>query len=222
MRIPSTPEAEAFVGLRFIDRPGASATSPLVVLVHGRAGTREVMWSFDRCIPKSASIVAFEAFLPDRVGGFSWWDFEAPGSKREAIAAAAKTLSCALERFIEFEGLAPSSIVALGFSQGAVLLSSAMLSGDVSLVGLGILAGLVPQPEGPTHILGRPQVFVAHGTEDSVITIERARQSAAFLRDLGLDVTLVEDEVGHKVGIQGTRALKNWLFTLLGEPLTSP
>ena len=163
MRAPSTPEAEEYVGLRFVDRPGVSARAPLVVFVHGRAGNRDVMWSFERAVPSSAAIVAFEAFLPDKVGGFSWWDFEAPGSKREAIRTAAKRLSFALERFIDLEGLEPSHIVALGFSQGAVLLSSAMLAGDLSLSGLGLLAGLVPTPEGETHVLGSPKVFVAHG-----------------------------------------------------------
>ena len=50
-------------------------------------------------------------------------------------------------------------------------------------------------------------------------SIERARQSAALFGGLGLDVTLVEDDVGHKVGVEGTRALKTWLFGVLGEAL---
>ena len=88
MRIQSTTAAEEYVGLSFINRPGASARSPLVVLVHGRAGSREVMWSFDRCIPKGAAVVAFQGFLADPIGGFSWWDLEGSGSKRDAIRAA--------------------------------------------------------------------------------------------------------------------------------------
>lgn len=217
MRAPSTPEAEEYVGLKFVDRPGASARSPLVVLVHGRAGNRDVMWSFERAIPPGAAVVAFEAFLPDPVGGYSWWDFLAPGSKREAIASAAKRLSFAVERFIDLEGLEPSQVVALGFSQGAVLLSSAVLSGDLNLAGLGLLAGLVPTPHEPPQILGSPKVFVAHGTKDDVIEVARARQGVELLRKLGLEVTYVEDEVGHKVGIEGTRALKSWMYGVLGE-----
>lgn len=217
MRAPSTPEAEEFVGLKFVDRPGASSRSPLVVLVHGRAGNREVMWSFERAVPPEAAIVAFEGFLPDPLGGFSWWDFQAPGSKRAAITSAAKRLSFALERFIELEGLEPSRTVGLGFSQGAVLLSDAVLSGELSLSGLGLLAGLVPTPEVKPHIAGAPpKVFVAHGTKDEVITIARARQGVDLLRSLGLDVTYVEDDVAHKVGIEGTRALKAWLSGVLG------
>ena len=219
MRIPSTTAAEEYVGLSFINRPGSSARSPLVVLVHGRAGSREVMWSFDRCIPKGAAVVAFQGFLADPIGGFSWWDLEGSGSKRDAISAASKRLSFALERFVELEGLEPSCTVALGFSQGAVLLACALLFGDVALNGLGLLAGFAPKPDGAVAVRGSPKVLIAHGTKDEVISIERARQSAALFGGLGLDVTLVEDEVGHKVGVEGTRALKAWLFGVLGEAL---
>lgn len=216
MRLPSTPAAEEHVGLRFLSRPGAHARAPLVVFVHGRAGNREVMWSFERAVPTAAAVVAFEAFLPDPLGGFSWWDFEAPGSKREAIRSASKRLSFALERFVDLEGLEPSHTVALGFSQGAVLLSDAMLAGEVALDGLGLLAGLVPTPEEKPHVIGHPRVLVAHGVSDEVIRVERARQGVELLRSLGLDVTYVEDAVGHKVGIEGTRALKAWLHEVLG------
>lgn len=218
MRIPSTPAAEEHVGLSFVNRPGASARSPLVALVHGRAGNREVMWSFDRCIPKGVAVVSFQAHLPDPIGGFSWWDFEGTESKREAISAASKRVSYALERFIDLEGLAPSGTVALGFSQGAVLLASGVLLGDLALDGLGLLAGFAPRPDGPAVLRGHPKVFIAHGTKDEVISIERARHSASLFRGLGLDVTVAEDDVGHKVGIEGTRALKTWLFGVLGEP----
>ncbi len=175
------------------------------------------MWSFERCVPHGAGIVAFEGFLPDAIGGFSWWDMTAEGPKRGAIAAAASRVSFALERFIDLQGLAPSRIVALGFSQGGVLLSSAVLAGELEVAGLGVLAGLVPKADGGPRVRGCPKVFMAHGTKDEVIPIERARHGAETLRALSLDVCLVEDDVGHKVGIEGTRALKAWLHAVLED-----
>ncbi len=58
---------------------------------------------------------------------------------------------------------------------------------------------------------------MAHGTRDEVISIERARRGAKLLENLGLPVTQVEDDVGHKIGVQGTRALRNWLHELIGQ-----
>jgi len=43
-------------------------------------------------------------------------------------------------------------------------------------------------------------VFVAHGTADKLVSVERARESVAILEKSGARVTFCEAEVGHKVG----------------------
>ena len=211
MRHLSTPEQEEFVGLRFLYRAGARRDSPLVVLVHGRAGTGEVIWTFERCVPAEAAVVSLQAFLSDRLGGFSWWDMESVEDRSAAIGRAAQRVAFAIERIIELLDLAPTKVFAVGFSQGAVLLSTAVLAGEVRFDGLALLAGFVPKPQGGATVLGVPEVFIAHGAQDEVVRVERARSGVEYLRGLGLPVTYVEDDVGHKVGIQGTREFKRWM-----------
>ncbi len=211
MRHSSTSEQEHFVGLKFLYRAGSHRDSPLVVLVHGRAGTREVIWTFERSIPAAAHVVSFQAFSADRLGGFSWWDMESTEDRALAIGRATDKVSFAIERVVELFELSPRKFYAIGFSQGAVLLSTAVLTGAIGLDGLALLAGFVPKVEGEVQILKPLEVFVAHGVQDEVVRIDRARSGVEYLRDLGLSVTYVEDEVGHKVGIQGTRALREWL-----------
>ena len=215
MRQQSTQEEEEFVGLRFIHRVGTDRSGPLVILVHGRAGDAQVMWAFDRVIPSQATVVSLEAFLEDPLGGFSWWYMESTEPVRPAIVRARDRLCYAIERYIELENIRPSKRVALGFSQGAVLLSAALLTGKLPLEGLGILAGVVYEGEEPPGIKGHTRVLIAHGTQDEVLMVDRARVGAERLRALGLDVTYVEEDVGHKVGVQGTRALKEWLAEIV-------
>jgi phospholipase/carboxylesterase len=216
MRHTSTPEEEEFVGLKFLYRPGASRGSPLLVLVHGRAGAREVIWPFERSAPEGVAVVSFQAFLPDPLGGFSWWDIASREDRTEAIASAGKRVAFAIERIVELYDSEPSRLCVVGFSQGSALLSFAVLSGNLRVDGLGILAGFVARPRTPTALLGSPAVLIAHGSEDEVVDVEKARAGARFLEGLGLAVTYVEDQVGHKVGIQGTRALKTWFASVLG------
>lgn len=211
MRHSSTSEEDLFVGLKFLYRAGAHRDSPLVVLVHGRAGTREVIWTFERSVPASAAVVSFQAFLPDPLGGFSWWDMESIEDRALAIRRAAGKVSFAVERFTELFELTPRKLYGIGFSQGSVLLSAAILTGALRLDGLAILAGFVPKPDDSVRLLGLPDVFLAHGTQDEVVRVDRARSAVEYLRSLRLSVTYVEDDVGHKVGVQGTRALKEWL-----------
>ena len=76
-----------------------------------------------------------------------------------------------------------------------------------------MLAGFFPSgleelvPNRPLE--GRP-FFVAHGTKDETVTIDRARSSIAWLEQAGAQVTYCEDDVGHKVGVRCLTALKEF------------
>ncbi len=212
MRESSDSTQEEFVGLTFIHRLCGDPSAPLIVLVHGRAGTAQVMWAFDRTLPERANVVSFQAFLPDALGGFSWWDMTSDKPLEPAIMVARDRFHFALERYVELFSLHPSKVVAAGFSQGSVLLSAAMLTGVVRLDGLAILAGFVSKVGEPRLMQGTPEVFVAHGTVDEVLPVEKARKGVERLRSYGLQVTYLEEEgVGHKLGIQGMRGLKEWM-----------
>ena len=78
---------------------------------------------------------------------------------------------------------------------------------------IGILAGFVPA--GLEELISqRPledkRFFVAHGTKDETVPIERARASIETLEQAGANVTYCEDEVGHKVSVTCLRALKKF------------
>ena len=217
MRVQSDAIEEEFVGLTFIHRLCGDPTAPLIVLVHGRAGSAQVMWAFDRTLPERANVVSFQAFLPDALGGFSWWDMTSDQPLEPAIMLARDRFHFALDRYLELFSLQPSKVFAAGFSQGSVLLSAAMLTGIIRLDGLGVLAGFVSNVGEQRLIQGNPDIFVAHGTADEVLSVEKAREGVERLRSYGLPVTYVEEEgVGHKLGIQGMRALKEWFAGVAG------
>ncbi|MBX7144723.1 MAG: hypothetical protein K1X79_09755 [Oligoflexia bacterium] len=189
-------------------------SAPLIVLVHGRAGTYDVMWTFRRCLPEQATIVAPQAHLFDEFGGYSWWNVESPGSPMEKAAEAVGRLDQFILKFSDYYKLQPRKILALGFSQGAGLLSVLLQQSRQRFCGVGLLAGFVL----PTELGGQgelPPVFIAHGLADDILPISKARQGAQHLQGLGFPVSMVEDDVGHKVGTAGMRALKEWVQKLL-------
>ena len=214
MRQESSGSDQEFVGLKFLYRPGATSSAPLIVLVHGRGGNVQVMWSFERSFPADAAVVSFEATLPHKeVGGKSWWDLGAsePASSEDVLSAVQR-VSYGVSAFLQLYGLSPSATVFLGFSQGAALISAGLLSGVLHGDCFGLLCGFVPRfLFNSPAIEGTPKIFIAHGSLDQTVSVDRARQGAQFLRDHGLRVTYIEEEVGHKLGIHCTRALKTWL-----------
>jgi phospholipase/carboxylesterase len=169
------------------------------------------MWTFERVVPPSWHIVSFQAFEPDPIGGWSWWQMTENGGRRPVIHQAARRLAHAIRSFCELREITPARRIGIGFSQGGVLVSTGALEGLLDFDAVGVLAGFIVIPAEPALMNRNLKVFVAHGTEDDVIRIDRARTGVEALEALGMSVEYVEEPVKHKVGIQGTRGLGAWL-----------
>lgn len=195
-------------GLLHKTRLAAPSDAPLFLLVHGRAGHRGVMWSFSNCLPVAANVLTPEAFLPDpNDGGCSWW--LSGDATAASVGRARDTLSRFLDASLDHYSLRPQHIVAVGFSQGAALLSVLVQESPQRLAGAALLAGMViDRPPPSTAPVTR--IFMAHGTRDPVIAIDVARSGAARLVAHGYDVAFHEDDVKHKIGKTGMRELKAW------------
>lgn len=194
--------------------------APLVLLVHGRAGTLDVMWTFRRCLPEGCNIIAPQALLADSIGGYSWWSMTNPSDKvalEKGVELAYDKLKLFISSSIQFYNLQPSKILALGFSQGGVLLSAYLQKQPQFFAGVALLASFVSRLKAVDYerIIAIPEqsktrIFMAHGVEDQTVTIEAAYKGRDHLKSLGFEVAFVEDPVGHKVGRQGMRALTAW------------
>ncbi len=173
-----------------------------------------VMSPFKRSLPPGTGILMPEAPERDPIGGFSWWQVEQHADYSAGIATVADSLSEFIDQAIARYELTPSYVLALGFSQGGALLSVLMQRQPERFRKVGLLASfVVKQPNVTFQTAVRPQVFIAHGTEDQIVSIAKARKGAEYLESLNFNVRMVEDPVGHKVGSLGMQALKEWLQT---------
>jgi len=173
------------------------------------------MWTFLRVIPADWNVIAVQAPIADPIGGFSWWPINNQDAPASAINQAAEVLSQFIDQAPDHYRLTPSFLVALGFSQGAGVLSVLLFRQMNRFKGLALLAGFIIPPEAePQSIENKTKIFIGHGTADETIALNQAEWGRDFLKSRHFDVTFVTDEVGHKVGASTTRALKEWLLTL--------
>jgi predicted esterase len=191
--------------------PVSRVALPLYLLVHGRAGNVDVMWTFRRSLPQQAIVVSVQAPEPDAIGGFSWWNVEGEIT-REMIHQGVRKLRHFIDELYEMLGF-HKPFAALGFSQGSGALSVLMQQEPALFEKVGILAGFVIKEHEENALLKsfvKPSVLIVHGTEDKIVPISRAEDGKRFLEERNVPVELVTDPVGHKVGSLGMRAIKDF------------
>ena len=189
----------------------------VLLLIHGWTGDENSMWVFARDLPTRFWIVAPRAPHTTEPSGYSWRpphasDFGRPSL--EQLRPTAEALVRLIDAYQLSAGIEANVFDVMGFSQGGAMSNLLAFLYPERIRKAGILAGFVPsgldELVSTRPLEGKP-FFVAHGTKDEMVPIDRARSSIEILEQAGAQVTYCEDEVGHKVSLTCLRALKDFL-----------
>jgi phospholipase/carboxylesterase len=199
-------------------RESTHSSPRLLLLIHGLTGDENSMWVFVRDFPAQYWIIAPRAPHPSKLeqGGFSWRPPQHENLNQvslDLLRSSTEILIRLVDEYSASTGLQASTFDVLGFSQGAGICNALAYLYPQRIQKVGILAGFVPSGlEGlvSQHPLEGKPYFVAHGTKDESVTIDRARASIKMLERAGAKITYCEDEVGHKVSVNCLRALKKF------------
>jgi len=102
-------------------------------------------------------------------------------------------------------------VVAVGFSNGANIAGSLLLSYPDLLAGAVLLRPMVPfVPESAPDLSG-VQVFVGSGTADPLVEVEETERWVTMLRDAGAEVELYWHSGGHGLGQDDVEQAQRWL-----------
>ncbi len=200
-------------------RPSQSESPRLLVLLHGWTGDENSMWVFTRGLSPDYWMMAPRAphALRAEPGGFSWRPPQPLTDGRpslEMLLPAAEALINLIDEYSASVKLNALQFDLIGFSQGAALVNLIGMLYPHRIRKMGVLAGFVPS--GLEELIAKKalagkNIFVAHGTQDQLVPIDRARASIKLLEQAGAQVTYCEDEVGHKLSANCLRALEAYL-----------
>jgi phospholipase/carboxylesterase len=197
-----------------------------MLLIHGLTGDENSMWIFARNLSAEYWMIAPRAPHTSQMaqGGYSWRPPAGGAEDRpnlEQLHASAQALIRLVDGYAASAGFEAGVFDVMGFSQGAAMSSLLAFLYPARIRKVGILAGFVPagleESVSQRPLEGKP-FFVAHGTKDEMVTIERARASIEILEQAGAQVTYCEDEVGHKVSVACLRALKDFFADSQSTP----
>ena len=151
----------------------------------------------------------------------AWYDILQLGGGREddaGIRASQKSLEDLIAREAT-RGIAPGRIVLAGFSQGGAIALQTALRASERLAGTLALSTYLPlaatlAAERSAASGGLP-IFMAHGSQDPMIPLDRARASRDALAALGYPVEWREYPMPHSVCLEEISDIAAWLTRVL-------
>lgn len=187
-----------------IQPPKIDSPQRVMLLLHGFTGDERVMWVFTRSLPQNYWLIAPRAPYPAAQGGYSWVT-DRSGSAREfeAFAAVITGVIASTQAWLKERGTPLAPLDLMGFSQGAALCYTLLITQPELIGRTAALAGMLPNGAEkhvqPGSLAGK-QVLITHGTQDAIVPVSKARAAASLLQNAGADVTYCEDDSGHKLG----------------------
>ncbi len=191
--------------------PSGSGPFPVIVLLHGWTGDENAMRVFSSRMPIGAVLLFPRGIYPSPLGGYGWHPHSTKvwpsiDDFRPALDALMELLTPDHFPHADF-----SRLHLVGFSQGAALVYTlALLQADrvTSFAGLsGFLPDKADALELGDGLRGKPG-FIAHGDQDDIVPVDRARKAVELFQKAGAQVTYCEDEVGHRLSANCFRGLE--------------
>lgn len=194
--------------------PPETPSRRLLLLLHGWTGDENSMWVFARNFPRDAWMLAPRAPFQAPSGGYSWREHVETSASIDDLRASADGLLHFLDGWGVANQVDTDSFDVVGFSQGAAMAGMLALLHPRRVRKLAMLAGFLPhgaQDLLPPSSSFKKQIFVAHGRQDLMISVERARHAVSLFEQAGAQVEYCEADVAHKVSAECLRALAEYL-----------
>ena len=152
----------------------------------------------------------------------SWYDILTPNLVKREDEQGIRTSERAIQALIAREnarGIPTERIVLAGFSQGCAMTLHTGLRLPTKLAGLMGLSGYLPlidMADSERHAANaNTPIFLAHGTHDPVVTLERAEASRAKLAALGYAVQWHTYPMQHSVCPEEIHDISRFLQSVL-------
>lgn len=195
-------------------KPAGMGPFPVIGMLHGWTGDEDSMWVFASRLPKNALLIAPRGLYKAPLGGYAWYRQHSERSRLwPYIEDFEDSVAALLELFtpLNFPEGDFSQLRLVGFSQGAAMTFAVGFQHPDWVRALAGLAGFLPEGSADLAV-GQPlldkPVFLAHGTQDELVPVEKARLAATILERAGATVNYCEHDVGHKLNAACFRSMQ--------------
>jgi phospholipase/carboxylesterase len=213
--------------------PGAPVAGkpPLLICLHGVGSDEQDLFSLVPRLDPRFYVLSLRGPYELSPGKFGWYElvFSPTGQQidPQQVEASRAKLVKFIPEAIEHYDADPDFVFLFGFSQGAILGLTTLLTGPQSIQGVVAVAGRVLPGLflSDTPLSGKlaesvdlagKALFLAHGVHDDVLPVGLGRQAESVLSRAPLELTYREYEMGHEIAPRCLNEIDVWLRTQLG------
>lgn len=211
-------------------RRGAArgAAKAAVVFVHGYgADGRDLLGLADPLAPHLPGVAFFAPDAPEPCAlnpmGHQWFpipwlDGSAPEAAEAGLTRAAADLNAFLDDLLSNEGLAPSALALVGFSQGTMMSLHIAPRRAAPLAAVVGFSGRLLNPEAlVAEAQSKPPVLLIHGDADEVVPVSDLPKAADALVAAGFETYAhISKGTGHGIAPDGLSLALGFLRERLG------
>lgn len=202
-----TEESLGFVH-RFV--PAQTSDAPTLLLLHGTGGDENDLLPVGRMLDERAALLSprgkiLEHGMPRFFRRLAEGVFD-----HEDLMDRTYELAGFVDRAVDEYDIDQRRLFAVGFSNGANVAASLLLTYPRLLAGAILLRAMVPFEPDKTPDLSRIPVYLAAGRSDQMVPPENTERLAQVLREAGADVTLDWQPGGHGIGPDEIQAAQTW------------
>ena len=206
----------------YIHRPPRKQSGekpPLLILLHGIGADENDLFGIAPFLDERFFIASLRAPFTLPFGGFAWFElYIEPGN----VSINLKQFQESHSRLLEFipeivreHDLDAERVFLCGFSQGAMISLSCVLSEPDKFAGLVAMSGrsapeMLPAEDDFERLKDFP-ILVTHGLFDPVLPIENGRATKEILSRLPVDLEYREYPMAHEISQESLGDVSEWL-----------
>ena len=201
--------------------PAASAAArpPMLLLLHGVGSHEGDLMGLAPYLDPRFFIISARAPVVLGPGMYGWFEVQldpyTPRINPEQAEASRLTLIRFIPEACQAYGTDPRRVFLMGFSQGAIMSLSVLLTRPDLIAGVVAMSGrilpeVLPRMAPPEAMRDIP-VLVVHGTQDPVLPVHHGRAIRDRLSALPVALTYREYEMAHQVTEESLADIAAWL-----------
>lgn len=212
------PENETVLSYLVREPRSVIAKSPLIILLHGVGSNENDLFSFAGHLPAKFLVISARAPLIAGKDSYAWYQVDFSSGKPSYNKEQAEKSRNMIHQFIGQLKMKyridETQIHLCGFSQGAIMAYYVGLTQPDKIKGIAAMSGRILDEVKPMIASGTDlhqlKIFISHGTNDQVLTVQYGRDAAAYLKKINLNPTYREYPAGHTITDAMFRDLVDW------------